>query len=106
MGLKIDAKFEGKLICTFKIDMRNLANFHHSTLESLKLGTSIGPFIQSRKYISLKFTGELGVMKIRNDGNFDEEFTCQFKIDRRNLTNFNPSNRKSKKCALQWAALD
>ena len=28
MALKIDAKFEGKLTCTFKNDMRNLANFH------------------------------------------------------------------------------
>ena len=24
----IDAKFEGKLTCTFKNDMKNLANFH------------------------------------------------------------------------------
>ena len=28
MALKIDANFEGKLTCTFKNDMRNLANFH------------------------------------------------------------------------------
>ena len=28
MALKIDAKFEGKLICASKNDMRNLANFH------------------------------------------------------------------------------
>ena len=27
MALKIDAKFEGKLTCAFKNDMRNLANF-------------------------------------------------------------------------------
>ena len=26
MALKIDAKFEGKLACAFKNDMRNLAN--------------------------------------------------------------------------------
>ena len=26
MALKIDAKFEGKLTCAFKTDMRNLAN--------------------------------------------------------------------------------
>ena len=25
---KIDAKFEGKLTCAFKNDMKNLANFH------------------------------------------------------------------------------
>ena len=28
MALKIDAKFEGKLTCAFKNDMRDLANFH------------------------------------------------------------------------------
>ena len=28
MTLKIDVKYEGKLTCAFKNDMRNLANFH------------------------------------------------------------------------------
>ena len=28
MALKSDSKFEGKLTCAFKNDMRNLANFH------------------------------------------------------------------------------
>ena len=28
IGLKIDAKFEGKLTCAFKNDTRNLPNFH------------------------------------------------------------------------------
>ena len=28
MALKIDAKFEGKLTCTVKNDMRNLANLN------------------------------------------------------------------------------
>ena len=28
MALKIDAKFEGKMTCAFKNDMRNLANLH------------------------------------------------------------------------------
>ena len=32
MKLKSDAKFEEKLTCGLKNDMRNLANFHHSTL--------------------------------------------------------------------------
>ena len=27
MALNIDEKFEGKLTCTFKNDMKNLANF-------------------------------------------------------------------------------
>ena len=28
MELNIDAKFEGKMTCAFKNDMRNLANMH------------------------------------------------------------------------------
>ena len=31
MSLKSDAKFEEKLTCGLKNDMRNLANFHQST---------------------------------------------------------------------------
>ena len=39
----------------------------------------------------LKFKGEFCVMKMKNDSKFEEELTCQFKIDMRNLTNFNKS---------------
>ena len=49
------------------------------------------PFIQSRKYMSLKFTGEFCVMTMKNDTKFEQELTCQFKIDMRNLTNFDLS---------------
>ena len=44
MALKIDAVFEGKLTSAFKNDMRNLANFHRSVFESLKIGTLMGSF--------------------------------------------------------------
>ena len=42
MALNIDAKFEGRLTCAFKNDMKNLPNFHklensHFVLES-KMG--------------------------------------------------------------------
>ena len=100
MALKIDAKFEGKLTCAFKNDMRNLANFHQSTFESLKIGTLMDTFIESRKCMSLKFIGELCLMKMKNDQKFEEKLTCQFKFDVRNLTNFDPSTRKSHKFAL------
>ena len=30
-------------------------------------------------------------MTLKNDGKSEEELTCQFKIDMRNLTNFDPS---------------
>ena len=50
--------------------------------------------------MSLKFTGELCVMKMKSDTKFEEELTCQFKIDMRILTNFDPSTQKSQKFAL------
>ena len=50
--------------------------------------------------MSLNFTGEICVMTMKNDTKFEEEFTCKFKIDMRNLTNFDPSTRKSQKFAL------
>ena len=39
-------------------------------------------------------------MTMKNNAKFAEKFTCQFKIDMRNLTNFDPSTRKSHKFAL------
>ena len=39
-------------------------------------------------------------MTMKNDAKFEEELTCHFKIDMRNLINFDSSTRKSKKCAL------
>ena len=41
--------------------------------------------------MSLKFKGELCVMTLKNDAKTDDELTCQFKIDMRNLTNFDQS---------------
>ena len=49
--------------------------------------------------MSLKFTGEFCVMKMKNDTKFEEELTCQFKIDSGNLTKFDPSSGKSQKSA-------
>ena len=50
--------------------------------------------------MSLKFTEELCVMRIKNDAKFEEDLACKFKIDMRNLMNFDPSTRKSRKFAL------
>ena len=50
--------------------------------------------------MGLKFTGELCVMTMNNDAKFEEELTCQFKIDMRNSTNFDLSTQESQKFAL------
>ena len=54
MALNIDATFERKLTCAFKNDMRNLANFHQSMFESLKIGTLMGSFHPKQKMYELK----------------------------------------------------
>ena len=90
MTLKIDAKFKRKLTCAFKNDTWNLVNFNIA-IKSLKIGTLMGSTHPSRKCMSLKFTGELCVMIMKNDARFEEEITCQFKIDMRNSPNFDPS---------------
>ena len=50
--------------------------------------------------MSLKFTEEFCVLTMKSDTKFEQELTCQFKIDKRHLTNFDPSTRKSQKFAL------
>ena len=65
MVLDIEAKFEGKLTCAFKNDMRNLANFHQSTFESLKIGTFIRSFYTKQKIYELKTYW--GVMRYDNE---------------------------------------
>ena len=37
---------------------------------------------------------------MKNDAKIEEELTCHFKIDMKNLTNSDPSTRKSKTFAL------
>ena len=49
MALHIVAKFEGKLTCAFKNDMRNLAKFEHQSMfGSLKIWSFIGSFYEER----------------------------------------------------------
>ena len=50
--------------------------------------------------MSLKFTGDFCVKTMKKDGKFEKELTCQFKIDMRNLMNFDPCTQKSQKFAL------
>ena len=48
----------------------------------------------------LKFTEELFVMAMKNNAKFEEELTCCFKIDMRNLMKCDLSTQKSKKFTL------
>ena len=57
--LKNDAKFEEKLACAWKNDMRNLTNFY-ATLESLKMCSLMGSF--SLKYTIFELWNYRGVV--------------------------------------------
>ena len=54
----------------------------------------MGPFIQSKKCMSLKLTGDLCFMSMKNDVQFEQELTGQFKTDKRNLIIFDTSTQK------------
>ena len=56
--------------------------------------------------MSLRFTGEFSVMRMKNGAKIEEELTSQFKTDMKNLTNFDSSAQKSQKFALYWTAFD
>ena len=65
--------------------------FSPEHLKVSKLQLWWDPLIQSRKCMCLKFMEESCVMTMKNDTKFEEELTCCFQIDMRNLTNFDPT---------------
>ena len=50
--------------------------------------------------MSLKFAEELYVITMNKDAKFEEELNCQFKIDMKNLSNFDLNTQKSHKFPL------
>ena len=66
-------------------------------LKVSKLGFWWDLLIQSWKCMSLKSTDESSVMTMKNDTKFEEELTSHFKVDMRNVTNFDPNTWKSPK---------
>ena len=74
--------------------------FSPEHLKGSKLKHWWGPFVQSRKGMTLEFTEELCVMTMKNNAKFEEELNFHFKTDMRNVTNFDSSTPKSKKIAL------
>ena len=94
MTLKSGAKFEEKLTCGLENDMINIRLILEH-LKVSKLGLWWNPLIRSRKCMNLNLTEELCVMAMKDDAKFEEELTFCFKIDIRNVINFDPSTQKS-----------
>ena len=95
MTLKSDAKFEKKpdlLLGKWHVGFGKFSQ-EHSKVSKLELWWD--PFAQSRKCMTLKFTEELCVMKTKNDTKIEEELTCRFKIDIKELHKFWPEHSKA-----------
>ena len=56
----------------------------------------MGPFNPNLKKDEIKIHGRDSVITMKND-KFEEELACHFKVEMRNLTNFDPCTRKSQK---------
>ena len=65
MAQNTDATFKRKLTWAFKNGMRNLANFHQSMFQSLKIGTLMGFFYPKKKIYELKIYR--GVLRHENE---------------------------------------
>ena len=86
MTLKSHAKFEEKLTCG--LENEEFDKFSSEHFKVSKLVFSWNHFVQSRKWMSYKLSEKLQVMTLKNDEKSEEELSYCFKIDERNLTNF------------------
>ena len=86
-----------KLTCGLKNDMRNLANFHQSTWKCQNWDF-VGILLSKVEKV-WPYNLQL-CMTMKNNAKFEEELTCHFKTDMRNLTNFDARTWKPKKLAL------
>ena len=80
--------------------------FSPEHLKVSKLGIWRDPLIQSRKCMRAKFTEESCVMTMKNNAKFQEELTCCFEIDMKNLKNFDLSTRKPRKFSFYWVPFE
>ena len=94
MPLKGDVIFKEKLPGGLKDDTRNLVNFHASSRVSENLHFH-GLFLPiTYKVSAIKSTGELSLMTLKSDPNFEEKLTFCLKNGVRNLLSFNASSGK------------
>ena len=93
-------KFWRKADLWFEKRIEKFRRYSAENLKVSKLGLWWDPFVENSKGMPLKLAEELYVMSMKNNAKFEEELTCYFKTDMRNLRNFDSSTRKSKKIAL------
>ena len=99
MTLKRYTNFERKTDLWFEKRLEKFGKLSPEHLKVSKLGLWWDPFVESRKGMTLRFAEKLCVMTMKNNAKSEEELTCHFNTDMRNLTNFVLSTQKSKKIA-------
>ena len=89
MTLKSNARFEEKLTCSFKYNIRNLGNFNPATQKSENF-TSLGYLCPKHIYAvwAKKNTEEPSFMTLNSDAKLNKLWPCGFKNDMRNWVNF------------------
>ena len=92
MKLKSEAKFEEKLTCGSKNDIRNLVNFNVSSGKSENVNFDV-LFLSKVYYIWAKYRGVM-CHNSAECAKFEEELTCAFKNDIE-FDKFWPNNWKS-----------
>ena len=98
---RVIKKFKEKLTCGLENHMGNLANFHQEHSKISELGLWWDPFIQSKKFMSLRFTEELCIMAMKNDVNLLREIDLLFQNWHEEIDKFWPEYSKvSKICTL------
>ena len=102
MTVKSGAKFEIKTDLRFGKWHENFSpeQIFTRALEKVKIGALVESFYPKYKMHELKFTEASCVMTLKNDEKFEKELTCFFKIDMRNLLNFEPGTQNPQKFAL------
>ena len=70
---------------------------HSKVSKNFTLGAPSEQILYSLRW---KSTEELSFMKLKRESKFGEKFTCRFKIDIKNLTNFDVNTWKSQKFSL------
>ena len=93
---------EEKLTCGLESNMRNLANFHKSTwmcqnwdFDGILLSKVKNPLAKNYRGVMCNNKNLKS-----NNKKFKEELIFRFKIDMRNLTNFDPRTQKSQTFSL------
>ena len=94
MTLTSDVKFKGKLTCGLKNDMRNFMNFHAGSQKSDIFYFDGHLLSKVYRVCAAKKCGGVMCHDTKERAKFGGKMNCGFKIDMKNLVNFNLRTKK------------